>query len=300
MKKNKTVQLIVPDLYIRSLNKQIRTQGIISLEDLIKLVKYLPQMSLYEYELNEYSIFSDYTVVLAILIWGAQTNLCTSLIIENKSNNSREKAFQQTDTHNRVAKLLSSSPSSTRLMTLMATQKAINKNLFGINDEERQSDSSIIEAITETIEELTTTKGPGTTKLSVRDKESRIKWLRANISSIRSKWISSITYSPNKLITAGNSLRNYNLESFWKYIENLQKTLIEEKILTTPLDLNLIKSYMKTIITTLGLENKVDDTPYGKASQIYFDEAFSVDRSIEEVKPLTTPLPNIMENLKSK
>jgi len=190
--KKQNIQYFIPTLYV-GVNTKVpeKSSSTVTLENIINLQSTLGN------SIKE--LLTYYMVLLLTLLWGAQTNINAKLTVNKRAkNSSKEKVFQQTNSHRTMTTIIAKSISARTIISLTSIQKAINKEMFGINDEERESDESLIESINKELIHLIAQKGSGSTRISVRDTESRGIWLRATNSSFRSTLCAAPTFSPSK------------------------------------------------------------------------------------------------------
>jgi hypothetical protein len=289
--KNKTLQqYFVPEVLIASLTKGKNNNSLVSIEDLIQTRKNLG--------IDIKELLLGYSVILITLIWGAQVKLNSKLLVNRRAKDSSiEKVFQQTDSHAILVKILSHSIHAKTLLTAVSIQKAINKDYYGLTDEE-STNEGYINAICNDIEELIHKKGSGLLRIYVTDPETREVWLRASNSSLRSTWCSTPTYSPNKLASATTSIKTVKPDDLWEFLEKVWESL--DEIIDNqdiPTRIEIIEEIHNTL-TELNCEEIIDDTNYGTVGAVPLETIFGFNRnSIVNTKPIN--LPGIAATLKS-
>lgn len=293
--KKKEWYIIVPEIYVISLMKQKRQPiNIISLEGLIKLGELLG--------ITPKEILTDYILIAATLVYGSQLKLSCRLIIDKTDrNSSTEKTFQQTCSHYNITRILSNSDSAKRLQAMYAIQIGIDLDAFGNNEEERTSEG-FENVINGTYTELIEKRGSGSSKVSVKNPETRADALRAKVASLRSKWCSTPTYAYNKVCSTGISIKNLNSQDVLNYFEKLGKILVEAEIVNEeaiPTQGEILE-IIKGTISDLDISTQVDDSDWGTFNTIPIEETmFGITRISNNITISKEPLPDFISQLKS-
>lgn len=288
-------QLILPDLFIATLNPN-KSSAVITLEDIIELGEKL--------EIPPKLILIYFSVLLLTLLWAAQVNLNTKFTWDKKKKDlSKEKIFQQTETHSIMSKIISTSILAKSIISLTSIQKALNKDFYGITDYERENDSNVIEAVISDYENLVLQKGSGSSKTIVTDPESRLVWEKAKNSSTRSTLIATPTYSPEKLTSAGLSIKSLKENDYWNFLnmtfeKMLEKGIIKENEIP---DSTEISSEIEEMMESLKIEKYVDDSLYGTTTIVPLESIFKLKRNSKlSIEKRNSPVPAVVNALKSK
>lgn len=293
--KNEKVSLFLPKLYTGKV--PAKSPELLSLLDVLNLAFYC--------SIDQKLILISYSIVLITLLWCAQTFMNADLMVSNRTElNSRQKVFQQTVSHSIMTRIIASSSHAKRLIAFMTTQCAINKDHIGINEDEG-TDQGYLDATVTLINDLEKNSGPGSTKIYVKDPESRLRWARGFSSSIRSTWCATVVYSPNKLITSTNSLKTLKSEDIDKFLMGVFDSFFapdfEYREQVIPTFDEIITELHKTI-EDRGIEPNIDDSAYGEYKFVNLDQLmgftrFSANQKILDYKK---NLPDAARKLKSR
>lgn len=290
-KSRSEVQLFVPEIFIQSLNKGNKLIDSVTLEAIIKLQKTMNK--------SVKEILIAHAVILATIAYAAQAKLCAKLIIPRKPDSSAEKVFQQTETHSKFVKILSNSTSAKLLLAMQAIMKGLNKGHYGLTDEE-STEEGFLETVNEEIDALSLEKGAGNTKVMVRDPESRLSWARGICASLRSKWCSIPTYSPNKTASTNASIKNLNRNDFFNFLDRLHKKLVEEGIISND-DIPSSKEIEEKIqeeIQNLRIDRNICDDMHGIFAPINLEVIFAFNRTTTpDLQKKKKELPEIAKKL---
>jgi hypothetical protein len=289
----KPFQLILPEVYVAGLNKANKTKGLSTLEALIFLSRRLDIVESKE-------ILNSFLVCVLTMLHGAQVKLNAKLIVPKKASSSPEKVFQQTEIHGKMTKILSNSKSAKTIQSLSSISKAIERDLYGITESEA-TDDGFIYAIKNDFDTLLTTKGAATTKIVVRDEESRLMWLRANISSLRSKWCSIPTYTPNSVASAGFNIKNAKVTDVQKFIDLINTTLVGNEVIKQDerITYDDIINTIHEEMNDLRIDDYIDDEVHGKFNPCELDVIFGYKRVANESIKNRPELPDIAKQLKT-
>lgn len=293
-KSKKGAQLIVPEIFVKGINKSKISIECVTLEGMITLGNKL--------DIQAKEIFLSYVIILITLVYGSQARLGAKLIVQRKTDNSAEKVFQCTEAHAKFTKILSNSNSSKLLLGLYSIIKAIKHKYYGITEEERTSDEVFLDAIQADLYELIRSKGQASSKVMVRDKDTRVLWLRASCSSLRSKWCSIPTFTPSKIATPGMPLKTLNISIIHQFITNLGNALVEEGLIAKDdiPTIDDIKGKLAEEISLLRIDIYIDDDVHGTFAPINIEPIFGFQRiSKGDVAEISTPLPPIADQFKN-
>lgn len=286
-------QYFVPDVYVASLTKgKINT---VTIEDLMILANTTGPYTFKD-------VLLCYATILIVLAWGAQVKLNSKLIVNRKANDSSpEKVFQQTDTHSKMTKILSQSLSAKLILSLNSIQKAINNDYYGYGEEE-DTDEKVEEAIVRDLEDLMERKGPGTLQIHVMNAESRLLWLRASNSSLRSTWCAAPTYSPNKLASTSISLKTTKPEALLSFIRKVfdavqNKCDVQDEEIPSEEE---ILFNLKETIKNLQMDDIIDDSPCGTVGAVPLETLLGFRRNAIVNANRTRKIPGLVTDLKSE
>lgn len=292
-RKNITMQIQVPGIYVQSLNQGTKYNDI-TLESLIKLGRSIG--------LNVKDILINYSVIVIFITYGAQAKLNAKLNVPRKSESSPEKVFQQTETHSKTVKALSNSIASRELLSLIAVNDATRKDQFGLTEEECESDDAALNAISCDYTVLATSKGgSGTTKIFVRDPETRQISMRAKCASIRSKWCSVITFTPVKVASSGTNVKTLTPEQLFGFLSNLFNRLLAEQIIQSDEQPTIddVKDAINKSIVELNITEKISDDIHGTFTFIPLETILGFKRiAIQEEGKANRIKPSILDSFK--
>jgi hypothetical protein len=285
---------ICPGLFDKPEKSQIKSNAV-TVTEIVRLGKLTGVAETKE-------ILLAHAVVITVLLWGAQSKICSKLTFKPGKWDTAEKVFQQTNTHHIMCKIISNSEESKLIISLMTVQKAINNEYFGLTDEERENDESFTEAIKSNFEDLITSKGTGSLRASVRTPEQRTSWLKGQAASTRSTWLSQAVYSPKSLVIGEPSVKSYKKQNIVAYLSELWKgletdLLISNKEIPTILEL---ETKLKEVTELLRIETEIDDSDKGTFNNVPLDEMFNFKRINEIAAVPTKPLPKIGQLLRNK
>lgn len=285
----------LPNIYIK-LQTRIPSKSLntICLEDLIKLAQQL--------DLDIKDVLMNYSSILITLLWAAQVYMNSDLTVNTKiKNNSRQKTFQQTESHARMAKIIANSEATKQIISLSTIQLAINKDLFGICPGETDNEG-YLNTIANSFEELRCQRGSGSTKTYVRDPETRMSWMRATNSSLRSTWCATVVYSPNKLASIGISIKTTKPIEVFNFLNKTFDDFVKNGIISSKDKPNEeeIRETCLMCIDESGINRNIDDSAYGDVKFIPLEEIFKINRQIGEKIDRKRKLPGIAFSLKSE
>lgn len=289
-------QIFTPDIYILTLNKGKKPgANLVTLESIIKLAPLLG--------IEIKSILNGYFIIVLTLVYGVQVKLNSKLTIDkNVRNTSIEKVFQQTTAHYNTTKIISNASIIRTVLIIICIQWAIDLDAFG-NIESERTEEGFKEAIEASFEDLSENKGSGTSKVSLKNPETRNDAIRAKMASIRSKWCSIPTYGTNKLASPGVSIKGLSSETLLKYCDKISDKLIEDGIITV--DNKPSKDYIlngiNEIKTELRIPNEIDDSSYGTFTIINLEkDIFGFERNNISSNLSKEPVPDFINQYKSK
>jgi hypothetical protein len=292
--KTKTnAQYFLPEIYIASLTKGKNINSVVSIEDLISTRRTM------QYDIKQLLIC--YGVIIITLVWGAQVKLNSKLLVNRKANDtSPEKVFQQTQSHSVFVKIISHSQSAKILLSSVSIQRAINKDYYGLTDDER-TDEGYLNAVINDLDNLIDKKGSGALNVYVKDADSRRQWLRASNSSLRSTWCAAPTYSPSKLASTSISIKTTKPENIMQFIDKVLATLSTEGIIIpeeVPTKDEIIDE-LKETLEDMNIELNIDDSTCGTTGSIPLESMIGFSRNSIVSSKTTKALPGIAQSLKS-
>lgn len=280
--------LVLPDIYSKSFtSKSVKT---ITIEEILQLIIIIQSE---DSTITAKDVLKSFIITQITLAWGAQVFLNAKFSSDNSIKHmSKEKMFQQTISHGIYNKILSHSIEGKIMTSVPSVLTAIKRNFYKIDEEEAASATKTKLAINSDINNLIENKGSGTTKISVRNPESRLTWLKGQASSYRSTWGSTPVFSPSSL-AQGMEVKNLDEQDIMEYYEELTTSLINGGIITeedAP-SWQDISSAITKIMSEIVKEVMIDDGNSGTFPSIPLDLLLGVQRNTIQRKAITVTNP---------
>jgi len=294
------IYVIVPNIYVVGFHKN-PPRNIVSIESLVTL-----SMAFDQSIITGKQVILDYCFVSAALAWAGQARLNARFYLKDQPFSTDEKAFQQSVAHSIFTSIVSNSMSAKRLQALYAVQVGINREFFAISEEERGSSEILLSFIQSDFEDILSRPGNGSLQNYVKDIDARRVRLRGLIASIRSTWCSVPTHSASSLISDKSSLKLFDEEKFYDYVDILAHHLMDrwkngnafggelEKVTFIE-----IKDFIKSAYIEMKLPIMITEREFMANNSLPLDSIFNITRQDLNKPNVTSPIPDILNTLKS-
>lgn len=219
-------------------------------------------------------IIEGYFIALGVGIFTAQSNELAKLRVPQTRGATKQKQFQQTNSHGFMTAVIAKTPAVKALLAGCTVLNSINRSHYGIGDSE-SNDTEIKETASSEYFELRDNKGSGNLKTAVRSPEDRMLFMKGYMSSMRSTINTTPTFAPNSLVSNGTSLKRVDIELLTKVRLEVYANLVKLGIIDYEPD-DMKTSFAELIPDTIS--RVIDDSPYGTIPPCNLDDLFGITR----------------------